>query len=77
MTDPADKPETATGNSEAPGLPRWVKWSAVVVLALAVVLVVIMLLVGGNHGPGLHTGAVDVSLVAAFLVVGRRGVGLT
>lgn len=42
-----------------PGMPRWVKVSALVTLAVVVALLVIFLLAGGEHGPGLHTGAVD------------------
>ena len=36
-----------------PGAPRWVKVS-VIVAGVLVVLVVIALLVGGDHGPGRH-----------------------
>ena len=39
-----------------PGLPRWVKLLGVVAALVLVVLVVTMLLVGGQHGPGLHGG---------------------
>lgn len=35
------------------GMPRWVKVSAIVVAALLVLMVVLML-VGGDHGPGRH-----------------------
>jgi hypothetical protein len=38
---------------QAPGMPRWVKVSAIVTIVL-VALVVVMLLVGGDHGPGRH-----------------------
>jgi hypothetical protein len=35
------------------GPPRWVKAAGIIALAL-VVLVLIVLLAGGNHGPGRH-----------------------
>ena len=41
-----------------PRAPRWVKISAAVALVLAV-LVVIVMVAGGNHGPGRHTGGSD------------------
>lgn len=37
-----------------PGVPRWVKVFALVALAVLLVFVVVMLL-GGEHGPGLHS----------------------
>lgn len=43
--------------SGPPGMPRWVRASVVIVVVLAVLLVVVMALSGGEHGPGLHTGA--------------------
>jgi hypothetical protein len=36
-------------------MPRWVKVSGLVALAV-VLLVVVMLLLPGNHGPGRHFG---------------------
>lgn len=49
------------GNSEEkpfaeqqPGLPRWLKMSAIAVLVLIIVVVVLQLVTGGQHGPGLH-----------------------
>jgi hypothetical protein len=36
-----------------PQMPRWVKVFGIV-LILVIVLVAIMLLTGGNHGPGRH-----------------------
>lgn len=38
-----------------PSTPRWVKIFGIVVIVL-IVLVVIGLLIGGNHGPGRHLG---------------------
>ena len=37
-----------------PGIPRWVKVSGLVVAALIVLLIAVMLLAGGDHGPGRH-----------------------
>lgn len=41
---------------DVPGVPRWVKVLAVVVLVVAVALVVV-LLTGGDHGPGRHASS--------------------
>ena len=43
-----------------PGLPRWVKVSGVVGIAIIVLLVVLLVTGGpGEHGPGRHTGGSD------------------
>ena len=46
MTNEEDEPRH-------PGAPRWVKVSAIIAGVL-ILLVVIALLVGGDHGPGRH-----------------------
>lgn len=50
-SDPAQ--ETLTG------LPRWVKVSAVVAGILLLVVVAVMLLSGGQHGPARHGFGLD------------------
>jgi hypothetical protein len=55
MADRPTSPErdgSADGGPTA-GPPRWVKVSGIIALAL-VLLVLIVLLAGGNHGPGRH-----------------------
>jgi hypothetical protein len=37
-----------------PRLPRWVKVSGIVAIVLAVAVVAVLLLSGGEHGPGRH-----------------------
>jgi hypothetical protein len=39
-----------------PGVPPWVKLLGVGALVVVIVLVLAMLLVGGEHGPGMHGG---------------------
>lgn len=39
---------------EHPGTPRWVKVFAIVAAVLALLVVVLMLVGGGQHGPGRH-----------------------
>lgn len=39
---------------ERPGVPRWVKVFLAVAAAVALVLIALMLLSGGTHGPGRH-----------------------
>lgn len=60
MTGPiSDHERGGESRSTPPGMPRWVKISALVVVVVVLVLVVIMALAGGEHGPDLHTGASD------------------
>jgi hypothetical protein len=37
-----------------PGMPRWVKVFGIIAIALVLLVVVIMLVSGGEHGPGRH-----------------------
>jgi hypothetical protein len=55
MDDPlhADD-QLATERLSRPGMPKWVKWSLVVVGVLIAALVVSVLL-GVRHGPGMHS----------------------
>lgn len=39
-----------------PGLPRWVKFLGLGTVIVLAVLIVAMLLIGGEHGPGMHGG---------------------
>ena len=41
---------------ERPRMPRWVKVFALIALAVLLVFVVVVL-VGGEHGPGMHSSA--------------------
>jgi len=62
MADPLPGGEPKGGTSNAPpGMPRWVKAMAIIALAVAATLVVVMLLVGGDHGPSRHTPGADTS----------------
>jgi hypothetical protein len=59
MADPPTYPNTNDDNGAGPdrdsttSMPRWVKVLGVIALALAL-LVVILMLSGGSHGPGRH-----------------------
>jgi hypothetical protein len=55
MADRPSSPERDGSADRGPsaGPPRWVKVAGVIALAL-VVLLLIVLLAGGNHGPGRH-----------------------
>jgi ABC-type transporter Mla subunit MlaD len=46
--------EDPKNDSEAAGTPRWVKIFGLIALAV-VVLAVVILVVGGGHGPSRHT----------------------
>jgi hypothetical protein len=39
-----------------PGTPRWVKVIGVVFLGVVLLALAVMVLGGGQHGPGMHTG---------------------
>jgi hypothetical protein len=53
MADPPPNRDSRADTGRATGTPRWVKVFGVVALVL-VVLVVVTLVIGGNHGPGRH-----------------------
>lgn len=60
MDEPTKDPDDVTTT----GPPRWVKVSAILAAVLALLLAVV-LLAGGGHGPGRHTsGAVAVQATA-------------
>lgn len=40
----------------SPGTPRWVKALGVAAIVAVLLVVGVMLIMGGQHGPGLHTG---------------------
>jgi hypothetical protein len=49
------RPELGSANGpKPPGMPRWVKASAAVVALLVVALVAVLIMTGGQHGPGRH-----------------------
>ncbi len=82
MTDLPDSPRPSDEMYErksATGIPRWVKVSGIVVLLLALVVVLAMLVGGGEHGPSRHgsggLGPVTPSSVAAVHVPPEGGHG--
>jgi hypothetical protein len=50
-------------------MPRWVKVFAAIAVLL-VLVVVVMLLVGSDHGPGMHTGLRSVTAPTYGALVG-------
>ena len=56
MTGSAPHPTDDRTPDGPPELPRWVKLLALGVVTALVVLGIVMLLVGGEHGPRLHGG---------------------
>ena len=71
-TQPSDPDDSGRGRARgsSSGVPRWVKVFVVVAVAIAVLGVVAMLLVGGEHGPGRHRSA---TLTSHQLVVTASG----
>ena len=47
-----------------PATPRWVKIFAVAALLIVAAAVVAMLVLGGEHGPGRHTGWIRIDVPA-------------
>lgn len=48
---------TPVGDDAPPGMPSWVKYLLLGLLAVVVIAVLAMLVVGGDHGPGRHGGS--------------------
>jgi uncharacterized cupredoxin-like copper-binding protein len=49
----AETPQAPAGR---PATPRWVKGLGVALVTTALVVVIVMIVSGGQHGPGMHTG---------------------
>lgn len=67
MTGPSERPnhQPAAGDSP-PGIPRWLKLSALVVAVLIVLAIAIAAITGVQHGPGLHgAGAYSLAIGVA------------
>ena len=56
MTEPvnAENPPPKPSRSAAAGMPRWVKVFLITAAVLVVLVVAMMLVSGGQHGPGRH-----------------------
>ena len=51
--------EVAPETAPIVGAPPWVKISGLVTLGLILLVVAVMVISGGEHGPGRHTGSGD------------------
>jgi hypothetical protein len=64
-----DHADNGQDGSSTTGMPRWVKVFLIVAVALAVLAVVVMLVVGGEHGPGRHQSMITTLDAAGHLTV--------
>ncbi|WP_306232144.1 hypothetical protein [Agrococcus beijingensis] len=53
---PRDQTDSGSADGRAPAMPRWVKVSVIVLGIVVLVAAAVMLLSGGDHGPGRHLG---------------------
>ena len=52
--DPGEAAGVGADRGSPPGMPRWVKVSGIIVAVLALLLVIVLLVSGGEHGPRRH-----------------------
>ena len=71
---PAEKSGASSPSSDAatyPGMPRWVKLGAIVAVLVIVLVLAVMILSGGEHGPLRHVpsaaGTITIGSVVARL----------
>lgn len=50
-----DEPPARPGEEQPPPAPPWVKALGVALVLLALLAVLALVLIGGEHGPGRHT----------------------
>ena len=53
--DPGEDADLTGDRGSPPGMPRWVKVSGIIVAVLALLLVIVLLISGGDHGPRRHS----------------------
>ena len=54
MSDDGPQTGDSTTRAEPPGVPRWVKGLGIGLVVLVALVVVVTLLTGVHHGPGMH-----------------------
>jgi len=72
-TDAGRGADADTGDSPPPRTPRWVWVSLAVVGVLAALAVVVLLVSGGEHGPGRHTSLGATSLTGTAISTALTG----
>ncbi len=55
MSDERLPGESGEGDAEPPATPGWAKGLGIALAALVLLVILLMLLSGGQHGPGRHT----------------------
>lgn len=71
-----DEVGAVSDRGSPPRMPRWVKWSAFVFGVLILLMVVMMSLSGGQHGPGRHLGGDTAPagvVIGAYVPAGGNG----
>jgi uncharacterized cupredoxin-like copper-binding protein len=72
MIDPTPDPAIA----RPPGTPRWVKALGLILVAVVAIAIGVMVISGGQHGPGMHTGSAPATaLPSSAAAAGGRVVG--
>jgi hypothetical protein len=52
--DANSNPDVGPGRELPPGIPRWVKVFGIVALVLVLLVIIMLFVSGGSHGPGRH-----------------------
>lgn len=73
--DPTGDAAWRPARGSFPGTPRWVKLFGMIALVAVLVIVGVMLLAGGEHAPGRHTGSVAAGSQTANSSIAVAGVG--
>jgi len=56
MSDEPTSPAPGHATETPPKAPRWVKALGIAIVVLALVVLLVLVLMGGEHGPGRHGG---------------------
>jgi hypothetical protein len=66
-TDGGHKANVEAGGEGDRGVPRWVKLFGIAAILLLALAIVVMLLSGGQHGPGRHLSSLGVASTSSPL----------
>jgi hypothetical protein len=54
MNEERPQSENPHSSVEPPGMPRWVKSLLIGLVVVVALMILVMVLSGGQHGPGMH-----------------------